>query len=381
MTEQLEDICNANNLISSFYHTRKDTGWKESVQRYEMNLLPNILAAQKALRAEQYELKPYVEFQLRERGHTRNIKSLHISDRVVLHSLCGNVLVPRVRPYLIYDNGASLEGKGISFARRRFCIHLNNYYKKYGNEGYIRIFDFSKFFDNIPHQQALDQFRPFLNDAEARFLESIFKTFEVDVSDMTDEEYNCCMQLIYNSLEHKDPHKREKMMRKSVGIGNQVSQITGVYYPHQIDELAKILCSIKPYGRYMDDFYIIAQTKTELDDMTDKFMQKSRELQMFLNHKKIRTCPLDKEFVYLKTIYKMLPNGRIIKRITKDTISRERRKIRSLKRLVDNGRLTVDHVHNCYRSWRGSYKKYDSGYEILKMDNYCKSIFEEVSEI
>lgn len=43
---------------------------------------------------------------------TRNIKSLHISDRVVLHSCCNNVLVPRVRPKLIYDNGASLEGNG-----------------------------------------------------------------------------------------------------------------------------------------------------------------------------------------------------------------------------------------------------------------------------
>ena len=381
MTDELEEVSNANHLIDSFYSTRKATDWKGSVQRYEINLLSEVRKAQKKLRQEDYVLKPYREFTLNERGHTRRIKSLHISDRVVLHSFCENVLVPRVRPKLIYDNGASMKGKGISFARRRFCVHLNNFYKQYGNKGYVRIFDFSKFFDNIPHKPVLEQFSGMLNPAEMDLLASIFRTFEVDVSHLTDEEYACCMDTVFNSLKYTDPKLCEKFMRKSVGIGNQVSQVTGVFYPHEMDNLAKIVCGIKPYGRYMDDFYVIAHTKAELDDITDKFMHKSRELQMFLNYKKIRTCPLDKEFVYLKTIYKMRENGRIIKRIPKDTISRERRKIRKFRALVDSGKLDTEHVHNCYKSWRGSYKNYDSRYEIFKMDTYFKSIFQEVKEI
>lgn len=383
MTNELEEICNANNLIKSFYETRAGTDWKESVQRYEINLLQNVRHSQLDIRIERYKMKPCVEFQLRERGHIRNIKSLHISDRVVLHSCCNNVLVPRVRPKLIYDNGASLKDKGISFSRRRFCIHLNNYYKEHGNEGYIRLFDFKKFFDNIPHEKALKQYKPLLNNKEFEFVQNIFKTFEVDVSYMTGEQYANCMQEVFNSLEYVKqnyPQTRQKMMPKSVGIGNQISQITGVFFPHELDNFMKIVCGVKYYGRYMDDFYIIAETKEELNALTILIAAECAKHSLFLNFKKIRTSPINKEFIFLKTIYKIKSNGRIIKRITKDNINRERRKIHKLRNLVNDNKMTAEHATNCYKSWRGSYKNYDSHYEIIKMDNFFLSTFPEVNK-
>lgn len=383
MTYKLEEICNANNLISSFYKTRQGTDWKESVQRYEINLLQNVRHSQIDIRKEKYKMKPYVEFQQCERGHIRDIKSLHISDRVILHSCCDNILVPRVRPKLIYDNGASLKGKGISFSRRRFCIQLNKYYKEYGNKGYIRLFDFKKFFDNIPHKEALEQYKPFLNDKEFEFVQQIFKTFEIDVSYMTDEQYAKCMQEVFNLLEynkHNYPKTKQKMMPKSLGIGNQISQITGVFFPHKLDNFIKIVCGVKYYGRYMDDFYIIAKTKEELNNLTILIANECAKHNLFLNFKKIRTSPIDKEFVFLKTIYKMNSNGKIIKRITKDNINRERRKIYKFRKLVNDNRITTEHATNCYKSWRGSYKKYDSHYDLIKMDKFFLLNFPEVNE-
>ena len=383
MTDKLEEMCNANHLISSFYKTKQGTDWKEPVQRYEINLLQNIRQSQINIRNEQYKMKPYVEFQLNERGHIRDIKSLHISDRVVLHSCCNNILVPRVRPKLIYDNGASLENRGISFSRKRFCIHLNEYYKEYGNKGYIRLFDFKKFFDNIPHKEALEQYKPLLNNKEFEFVQKIFKTFEIDVSYMTDEQYANCMQEVFDSLEynkHNYLQTRQKMMPKSVGIGNQISQITGVFFPYKLDNFMKIVCGIKYYGRYMDDFYVIAKTKEELHTLTSLIATECAKHNLFLNFKKIRTSPIDKEFIFLKTIYKMRPDGKIIKRITKDNINRERRKIYKLRKLVNNDKITLEHATDCYKSWRGSYKNYDSHYEILKMDKFFLSNFPEVNE-
>ncbi len=67
------------------------------------------------------------------------------------------------------------------------------------------------------------------------FIEKLIDTFRVDVSYMTDEEYANCMKTLYNALEHAQIDKAkltgEKYMRKSVGIGSQISQISGVYYP------------------------------------------------------------------------------------------------------------------------------------------------------
>jgi hypothetical protein len=62
-----------------------------------------------------------------------------------------NVLVPTLRKYLIYDNGASLKGKGTSFTRKRLKIHWNNAIKEYGTF-YILKIDIKKYFENIDHE-------------------------------------------------------------------------------------------------------------------------------------------------------------------------------------------------------------------------------------
>ncbi|MCC2859248.1 hypothetical protein LK517_17260, partial [Longicatena sp. 210702-DFI.1.204] len=64
----------------------------------------------------------------------------------------------------------------------------------------------------------------------------IFDGFKIDVSYMTEEEYENCMTDMFNKLEYrkipKDRLTGEKWMAKSVNIGDQLSQITGVYYPY-----------------------------------------------------------------------------------------------------------------------------------------------------
>ena len=71
---------------------------------------------------------------------------------MVKHSLNDNYLLPHIRPYLIYDNGASLKNKGMSFTRNRLIAHLEKFYKETGsNEGYIMTMDFSGYYDNLDH--------------------------------------------------------------------------------------------------------------------------------------------------------------------------------------------------------------------------------------
>lgn len=156
----MESVYDANSLLDAFNKSKKGTAWKESVQRYEMNLLRNINQTQKELKDGTYEQKDFYEFKLHERGKTRHIKSMHISDRVVQRSVCDNVLVPELSKYLTYDNGASMEGKGIHFARKRLSTHLHKFYRKHkSNEGYVLLIDFSKFFDNIVHDGLIDDVR------------------------------------------------------------------------------------------------------------------------------------------------------------------------------------------------------------------------------
>lgn len=196
MDKDMELLSDANSLIEAFNNTKKESIWKESVQKYEANLLRNTYALRQEIRNGTYKQKPFYEFTLNERGKTRYVKSMHISDRVVQRSLCDYVLIPKLEKYLIYDNGASIKNKGIDFARRRLETHLHRFYRKNGsNEGYVLLIDYSKFFDNIRHDRLLETIGNKCHSKDLLdFVKQLVDTFSIDVSYMSDTEYQNCFR-------------------------------------------------------------------------------------------------------------------------------------------------------------------------------------------
>mgnify|MGYP000824256359 FL=1 len=127
--DDFDRVKDANNLITAFKKSKSGVDWKASVQRYEMNLLRNINNTVKALESGENVSQGFIVFWLCERGKLRLIKSVHIWERVIQRSLCTNALVPVLQTGLIYDNGASMEGKGIHFALNRLDAHLHRFYR------------------------------------------------------------------------------------------------------------------------------------------------------------------------------------------------------------------------------------------------------------
>lgn len=270
-----EIICDANNLYRAYKVSVKTSKWKETTQKFMMNFLRYIFSIQDDLMNRTLQNGPTQEFTLFERGRVRPITSIQIRDRIIRHVLCDEVLLPEVKKHIIYDNCASIKGRGISHQRDRFEVHLRKYYRLYGNEGWILFGDFSKFYDNIIHEIAKRELLKLFNDDEFIdwLLTQIFDGFKIDVSYMTDEEYARCMSDTFNKLEYrKIPESTltgEKWMEKSVNIGDQLSQVIGIYYPYRIDNYVKYVRSQKFYGRYMDDWYIMNPSKEELLDLLD----------------------------------------------------------------------------------------------------------------
>ncbi len=380
MSEGLEDLYNIDHLYESFICTKAGTDWKESVQRYEINLLENLTKVSRELQDGTFRFKPVIEFKLSERGHTRFIKSHHIYDRVVLLCFVKFVLLPKVLPKVIYDNAASITGRGVAHARKRLCVHLNRFYKEHGNKGYIRLFDFSKFYDNIRHDKALELFRPLLNNEEFNFLKLNFKHFEFDLSPLSDEEFIRCRDGVFNSLNYinipKDARTGEKMLHKSVGIGSPVSQTIGIYYPKMIDDYVKTVRGCKYYARYNDDFYIISDTLENLNSLTAGILKICREYGLYLNPRKIKTIPLSREFVYLKIAYRLKDNGRIVKRALSENFRRERRRLRKFQNLYRADKMTREYALKCYKTWRGNYLKFDNKRQIRKTDALFIRLFD-----
>lgn len=251
-----EILCDANNLYKAYKASVKGSKWKETTQKFMMNFLRYIFSIQEDLITRNLQNGKTDEFSLSERGRVRPITSLQTKDRIIRHVLCDEVLLPEVKKHIIYDNGASIKGRGIFHSRNRFEVHLHKYYKVYGNEGYILFGDFSKFFDNIIHEIAKKELLRLFDDDEFIdwLLTLIFNDFRIDVSYMSDEEYESCMTDTFNKLEYRLIPKElltgEKWMDKSVNIGDQLSQIIGIYYPYRIDNYVKYVRSQKFYGRY-----------------------------------------------------------------------------------------------------------------------------------
>ena len=109
-----EIVCDANNLYRAYKVSVKSSKWKESTQKFMMNFLRYIFEIQDDLINRTLQNGPTQEFELHERGRIRPITSIQIRDRIVRHSLCDEVLLPEVRKHIIYDNCASIKGRGIS---------------------------------------------------------------------------------------------------------------------------------------------------------------------------------------------------------------------------------------------------------------------------
>ena len=200
------EIFDGNVLYESFLRAKQGSDWKPIVQRFEMNLLFELSGLQQEHVTGNHIFQPSTEFTLHERGKIRRITGEQIHDRVAKHALCDEVLTPAVKKYLIYDNSASIKGRGIDFARNRLVTHLRKYYLQHGsNDGYVLLIDFSKYYDNIQHDKLMEQFEKYIHDERAlNFLRKVVDRSKVDVSYMDDEEYAQCMDRVFNSLEYQD---------------------------------------------------------------------------------------------------------------------------------------------------------------------------------
>lgn len=330
------EIFDGNVLYEGFRRAEQGSDWKPQVQRFEMSYLLGLSSIHNGLKTMNYQFQPCTEFTMNERGKVRHITGEQIQDRVSKHALCDEVLSPGVKKYLIYDNGASQEGKGIDFARRRLLVHLRRYYQRHGsNDGYILLMDFSKYYDNIRHDDLMAQFRKYIHDPVALdFLERVIERSRVDVSYMSDEEYASCMDTLFNSLEYEQVDRKlltgEKFMSKHLNIGDQVAQVAGIIYPIPIDNYVKIVRGVKEYGRYMDDSYAIHESKEFLEDLLENVIRIAASIGITVNTHKTRICKLSSLWRYLQIQYSLTDTGRVIQKINPKRVTCMRRKMKKV---------------------------------------------------
>ena len=243
--------------------------------------------------------------------------------------------------------------------------------------------DFSKFYDNIIHEIAKRELLKLFDDDDFIdwLLTQIFDGFKIDVSYMTDKEYARCMFDTFNKLEYrKVPESTltgEKWMEKSVNIGDQLSQVIGIYYPYRIDNYVKYVRSQKFYGRYMDDWYIMNPSKEELLDLLDNIHRIAEEYGIHINKKKTRIVKISSTYKFLQIKYSLTDSGKIIKRINPKRVTTMRRKLKKLAVKVKNEEISYENVENMFRGWMGGFYKLLSREQRKNLIGLYEDLFEK----
>lgn len=329
-------------LLASFKKCSKTNRWKTAVKIFGSQITVQCARLSKALRNGSYKSSRFRSFTILERGHIRHVQSLHISDMTVQGSFRDNCLHPLIRPFLIYDNGACLSGKGSSFALKRFARHLKKHIDKYGTSGYIYFFDFKSYFKNIDRGML---------DAKIR---------KILIDDKMHEWF-----LRFTSI----------YCDEGLSLGSSISQICAVFYPNHVDHFIKDKLGITGYGRYMDDGYIICESLSKLKDVVSLFEQACCENGILLNKKKCRIVKLKSHYTFLKTRFFITDSGKIIRRPNKKSNVIERRKIKKFRRLMDDGSITFNDTLLYFHSWLCSRSSSVCYHSNLNMIKYFNSMF------
>lgn len=239
-------------LLEAHTRARKHKTYKNEVIQFELNLENNIINLLNKIRSNQYRLGNYRSFTIYE-PKERCIKALPYTDRVVHQWYVEEFIKPYIVPKFIDSSFACIENKGAHKAVD--CIqHYMKISKRNNGSFWILKCDIKKFFYSIDPYILYDIISKYICDKAL---------------------LNFTKLLIFD--------KRESLEDVGIPIGNYTSQFFANIYLNELDNYIKRKLKIKYYVRYMDDFILLAKTKSEcihLKNLIYKFLHEKLHLEL-----------------------------------------------------------------------------------------------------
>lgn len=306
-------------VYNGYLYTRKGKRGKQCVKRFELYALENTLNIHRDLTDRTYKLDPYHSFYVHE-PKKRLIQAPSFRDRVMQRVLCKSVLEPVVNKHLIYDTYACRTGKGTHAGLYRLEDFMRRYYRKHGRDGYIIKGDIAKYFYSISHDILKDRLYPLTEPYDIEWL----------------------LDMIIDSTDNP-----------GLPLGNQSSQWFANFYLSSFDHYCKEVLGLKYYIRYMDDFVAIVESKEQAKfilDLMERYLWDELRLK---TNKKTQHFPIKNGVDFLGFHTYITESGKVYRKIRKDSKERVKRKLKKLKRLYQEGKVSEETIKLIYDSWRG----------------------------
>ena len=340
-----EEAISFDALYKGLKKSCKNVRWKDSVVGYEHNALKNTFHLRKSLLDDTYKIDKYQHFKIYE-PKEREIIATRLKDRQFQRSLCDNGFYDQITKSFIHDNCACLRGRGVDYALNRTTAHLRKYYAKHGNEGWVLKCDIRHYFQSIRHDVAKEAIQKRVKDTNmAERACEIVDSFDGDVG---------------------------------IGLGSQISQLIGLAVLDNLDHYIKERLHVKHYLRYMDDFILVHEDKGYLQSCLEEIKKHLASLGLELNNK-TKIYPLRQGVKFLQWRFIITDTGKIIRKMSKLKIGRQRRKVKKLYAKEQSGQYRKGTTKDSMQAWLANASRGHTFHERRKMINFTRNLITEVA--
>jgi hypothetical protein len=321
-----------------------------------------------------YAIKGYRKFTVYE-PKKREILAIDFESKIVLHSLCDNILEPLFCRGFIMDSYANQRGKGMHYGLDGLKKNMRSFFlgsklreekrlrnagmkmpmmKDWNyNDGWVIKGDVRKYFYSIDHV-------------------ILRKLIAKKLSTMEDKVSAAFAFWMCDKIISSTPNP-------GIPIGNQTSQLFALLYLDGFDHAMKDKFGIKYYGRYMDDFYIICRTKEEAVGLLKKIENYMAGLKLELNEK-TQVFPLSHGIDFLGFHTYLTKTGKVVRVIRRKSKVNMKRKINKFRKLVSSGKMGYGEVLHSYTSWKAHAVHGNTHRLIRSFDTYFYSKFPELRD-
>jgi retron-type reverse transcriptase len=210
---------------------------RKDVAEFQLKFMNNISLLHQELADKTYKHRSYQAFKIND-PKPRDIHKASVRDRLVHHAIY-RIIYPYFDRKFIFDSYSCRIGKGTHRAMNRFRDFGRKVSRNNTRTAWVLKCDIRKFFANIDHKILLDILAKHISDRDVLWL----------------------LKQIIESFNSKGE------IGTGLPLGNLTSQLLINIYMNEFDHFVKRELKAKHYVRYADDFVILSECKSYLENL------------------------------------------------------------------------------------------------------------------
>ena len=232
--------------------------------KYTMNMMHDLPKLCNEINNRTYKIGSSIAFVVTKPVY-REVFAANFRDRIVHHLIMGE-LMPYFEKEFIPESFSCREGKGNLNGVKTMYNYISDCTKGYTEDAYVLKLDIKSFFMSIDKRKLADMVVGFIERVYPNNRKKEKLKWLCEMVIMHHPELDCEKRGLLSLWDKLEKSKSLFSIEgeKGLPIGNLTSQVFANFYLNGLDKFIKESLGFKHYGRYVDDFVIVCESKERL---------------------------------------------------------------------------------------------------------------------